>query len=402
MHYNKKYLSLFLLLLVFPLFTHAQNSCNFIEGEDISFQVNGQNTSANFTQHFVLTNSSGVIQYSTATLPFSIVAQGYYQAYAINYDHTQTAPTTTLGTNIAAIGGDCVEISSPLDIGVCDCNNITGTLSFNGSGQNANSDFTQKYVLTDEKGLIVSIHSSSPINGLTTGIYNVFAVNYDHTLTVPTLNAGTSIFSIGGDCVQVSAPLGFVVCRHDWGDLADSGNGTSAGNYQTLSSDNGPRHLIVSGLYLGSSVDSEWDGQASNNADGDGGDEDALSITANLDIHPNTNLQFPLSVVNTTGTTAHLEAWIDWNNNGSFDTLTEKVVDLSDDGNGDFGTNFLQISIAATAVRNQPLGMRIRLSHTDDMLPTGSLNNGEVEDYLVTVLCLDGCPKSARVSISRN
>ena len=54
----------------------------------------------------------------------------------------------------------------------------------------------------------------------------------------------------------------------DFGDLPDTGAGTGAGNYQTLLSDNGPRHTVTT-LKLGAAVDSEANGQPNGTATGD-------------------------------------------------------------------------------------------------------------------------------------
>ncbi len=41
----------------------------------------------------------------------------------------------------------------------------------------------------------------------------------------------------------------------DFGDAPDTGAGTAAGNYNTLSTDNGPSHTVLAGLRMGASVD---------------------------------------------------------------------------------------------------------------------------------------------------
>jgi hypothetical protein len=86
--------------------------------------------------------------------------------------------------------------------------------------------------------------------------------------------------------------------------------------------------------------------------------------------------------------TAHLEGWIDWNGDGDFDDAGEMIVDLSDDGAGDFGVTRISFTVPPDAVQNQALGVRFRLSQTDDMTPYGQIDSGEVEDYLISV----GCP----------
>src|ERR1700675_4005752 len=69
----------------------------------------------------------------------------------------------------------------------------------------------------------------------------------------------------------------------DFGDAPDLGPGTGPGNYNTLLSDNGPRHTIVVGLKMGANVDGDGGGQqnAAANADDVNGslpdDEDGLT-----------------------------------------------------------------------------------------------------------------------------
>src|SRR5207249_3765800 len=41
----------------------------------------------------------------------------------------------------------------------------------------------------------------------------------------------------------------------DFGDAPDTASGTGPGNYQSLATDNGPRHTIVPGLRMGANVD---------------------------------------------------------------------------------------------------------------------------------------------------
>lgn len=171
----------------------------------------------------------------------------------------------------------------------------------------------------------------------------------------------------------------------DWGDLPDTSATTNISDYQTLSANNGPVHVIIPGLSLGSSVDGEIDGQASTNALGDGNDEDGLTILASLDISPGGNFRIPLNYVNTTGNTAHIEAWIDWNGDGDFEETGEMVFNESD--TGDTAFDRIPISVPSNAVTGQFLGLRIRISNQDNMTPYGLISTGEVEDYLIDLDC---------------
>ena len=178
----------------------------------------------------------------------------------------------------------------------------------------------------------------------------------------------------------------------DWGDLPDSSNGTGPGNYETSPSNNGPSHLLVDGLYLGSSVDIEYIDQQSTIADGDDNgdtdDEDGILFPGTMQITPGGNLNIPLSVTNMTSDTAFVEMWIDWNGDGDFNDPGEMVANL-DDGTNSFPEN-VSVAIPSDAVYGQSLGIRIRLSNEDDMTPYGPEISGEVEDYIIEIECGDG------------
>ena len=104
----------------------------------------------------------------------------------------------------------------------------------------------------------------------------------------------------------------------DFGDAPDTGVGTGSGNYNTLSTDNGPNHIIVAGLFLGATVDAD-DGTLQNataNADDVDGalpdDEDGLNNPAadlilTIGAAPTVNV----IVTNTSGSPATLFGWID-------------------------------------------------------------------------------------------
>lgn len=209
------YLLFFLLFCCFGQQAKGQSSCNYRPGETINLNISGNNTRANYTQHYILVNSAENIAYSESTPTFTGVAEEKYFAYAVNYDHTQTPPTLTVGTALTAIGGDCVDLSTPLAIGVCDCSNNTGNVTFTSGGFNTDANFTQVYALTDSTYTIISTQTGTTYSNLANGTYNIIAINYDQTQTAPNLSAGTSIFNIGGDCVDISEPLGFVVCLCD-------------------------------------------------------------------------------------------------------------------------------------------------------------------------------------------
>ena len=58
------------------------------------------------------------------------------------------------------------------------------------------------------------------------------------------------------------------------------------------------------------------------------------------------------------------------------------MVINADDSVGPF-PSIWQLTPPANAVVNQFLGLRVRLSHQDNMTPYGKVATGEVEDYLI-------------------
>lgn len=175
----------------------------------------------------------------------------------------------------------------------------------------------------------------------------------------------------------------------DYGDLPDTSAGNGPLDYDTNDSNGGPSHVIDADLFIGSTIDTESDGQQNPAANGDGADEDGLSFPATADISPGAVINLPIDVTNNTGATAHYEIWIDWNGDGDFNDPGEMVADLSDNGAGNFGQTFIPITVPANTDINQQIGVRARLSNTNNMTPNGQVGSGEVEDYLIMVNCKD-------------
>ncbi len=192
---------------------------------------------------------------------------------------------------------------------------------------------------------------------------------------------------VGTLCPAISSavPVATDICPTDLGDLPDSNNGTAMDDYETLVSNNGPSHVIIDDLFLGSTVDAETDGQPDGNAFGDGVDEDGITIFPTLDIVPGNTIMLPLSITNGTGNTAYFEAWIDWNGDGDFNDPNEIVANM-DDSASSFPTIW-SIAVPSDAKVGSQLGVRLRLSNTDGLTPYGPANSGEIEDFLIGIGC---------------
>ena len=178
----------------------------------------------------------------------------------------------------------------------------------------------------------------------------------------------------------------------DFGDLPDANITSDNPDYLTTLEDGGPFHYIIPGLKLGALVDGDLNGQANEDAEGDdldgSDDEDGVSFFSSLNIVPGGIVRLPISVTNSTVTNAHLEAWIDWNGNGVLDDATEKVVDIDESITG-FPT-YVTINVPTTIANMTPIGVRFRLGYDDNMTPSGKIESGEVEDYLIMIDCATG------------
>lgn len=164
-----------------------------------------------------------------------------------------------------------------------------------------------------------------------------------------------------------------VVEQADRGDAPDS--------YGTLVSSGGPSHPVGS-LILGSAVDVEVDGQPNAVADGDDLDDDGVQFITSLVAD---------SLSATTGTivvdvseTGMLDAWIDFDGNGTFD-MNEHIAPDGNSISVSSGTNRISITVPVGAAPGDTFA-RFRLSSDGGLLPTGDAVDGEVEDYAVQLL----------------
>ena len=387
--------------------------------EDGTVSVNSSsfNKEAGYTQSYALVDTNGIIQrikdnpITTQSL-FWAVPVGTYKVYALNYEVATGINNFILGNAINAVTGTCLDIATPIDYRVCPCpftgcNSTDGVISISNAGYNQTVEFTQAIALTDTFGLILQTSvapnsTDSLFELIPTGYYHIYAINYETATGISGLITGNNIANVSGTCFDITGALCYQVCNdnYDFGDLPDTSDSTKMGDYQTLAINNGPVHVIIPGLMLGSSIDSELDGQPTSNALGDGIDEDGLSIFPSLDLFPNLTFRLPFSYINTTGNTAHVEAWIDWNGDGDFDEINEMVADWTD-ATAIFPDR-LETTIPVDAKLNAALGLRIRISHQDNMTPYGMQSNGEVEDYLLTISCPTPICLPIKVTVLRN
>jgi len=354
------------------LVTSNNGAICFGENIDLLTLVTDNNaTSGDPTFHNALPTSAANQLASTTVSPSATTK--YYVTKGVGVCAVVDSLTlSVLEVTTTAIGTDVT----------CDANlsqdNMDGTITLSGFINTEKFDFTTGSTYTGTATYATGA-IDIPISGIITNTLPNPVTSQDYTIR---------IFSADGCFTDRTITLTNVDCnKFDWGDLPDTGVGNGTLNYQTSLADNGARHIIIDGLYLGNSVDHELDGQQTSDASGDGTDEDVTMLSNNMNIVPGNTLHLPLSVTNTTGNIAYLEAWIDWNGDGDFNDSDEMVLDIDDSASlGTFPT-VINLIVPINATIGQNIGMRFRLSNTDNMTPIGLANSGEVEDFLIMITC---------------
>ncbi|MEL6107833.1 MAG: ELWxxDGT repeat protein, partial [Planctomycetota bacterium] len=172
------------------------------------------------------------------------------------------------------------------------------------------------------------------------------------------------------------------VVELDFGDAPDIAPGSAAGDYETLRSNDGPRHILGSSLFLGTAPDAE-------SIPDDNDTDDGVVDTVDLAIRPNEAVSIEVLVTNNTGSDATVVGWIDYDNDGVFEVAESASASVAS------GSTDVTVSLLfpdSPLDFDQDVFARFRLS-TDASLnsttPTGLMSDGEVEDYLVTALSPD-------------
>jgi hypothetical protein len=181
---------------------------------------------------------------------------------------------------------------------------------------------------------------------------------------------------------SASTPLSHTVnALLDFGDAPDPLVST-AGQYPTLLANDGARHRIVAGApRLGTEIDAEADGQPDPSASSDDGtgspdDENGVMIPT-LVLGATANIQ-----VEVTGAAGKLDAWIDFNQNGVWESPAEQIAVNMAVG---VGMHTLIVPVNQ-ATSTGPTFARFRVSTQGELAPTGEAADGEVEDHRLIVI----------------
>ncbi|MEY2407860.1 MAG: large repetitive protein, partial [Verrucomicrobiota bacterium] len=185
------------------------------------------------------------------------------------------------------------------------------------------------------------------------------------TYTVVVTNSGGAVSSSGALLTVIEA---------------DFGDAPQALGYPTTLAFHGAWHRILPGVRLGGAIDFEPDGQPDPAASGDdlatAHDEDGVVFNSSLLLAHST------AVAITASTNGFIDAWIDFDANGSWMESGEQIFDSRP---VIAGLNVLNFTVPSDATLG-PTFARFRFSTAGGLASDGPAADGEVEDYAVSIL----------------
>ncbi len=307
---------------------------------------------------------------------------------------TNSQVELTVNHSIIAANSDAAGIAPDLSVG--DSLGGAGSVTFSLIGNNAGTGLDESQSSDPGTGNLVGDPNGS---GLIDPQLAALSDNGGSTLTHLLLDGSPAIDS--GDASFQNPPTDPSLERDQRGDgflrilndRIDIGSiefsttvttptldfGDASGDYAVLAVDDGARH-VVSSLFLGSQVDAELEGQVSATATGDGLDDDGVIAVSDFVTSPSSSTT--ASYIVTASQSGRLDGWIDFNQDGDWLDAGEQIfasVDVV------AGSNTLPFTIPAGATFGTTFA-RFRISTAGGLSPVGQADDGEVEDYQVSLL----------------
>jgi len=150
-------------------------------------------------------------------------------------------------------------------------------------------------------------------------------------------------------------------------------------SYGVLRSQDGAKHVVAIGVFMGSDVSRDPDGQPGAAANGDDFDDGVLFKTQVV-------VGQAATVSVTVSISGVINAWLDLNLDGDWLDIGEQIIA---DRPITAGTSQLTFPVSASAIPGQSYA-RFRFNRTGGLSHLGEAANGEVEDYAVTILSAGG------------
>ena len=196
----------------------TSQSCDFTTGP-VSIDVSGGNQTDQYSTIYVLTDIQGfILAMNENAASFEVLEQGFYVAYAINFRNGTTVSGLNIGDHIDFISADdCFDVGSPYGFTVCsqisNCNYCLGeTVELTSTGGNTSAGFTTRYVLTDNRGIILQIEDEPTFIDVEDGLFLAFPINYETGKPIVGLEIGRNIADLQSGCLDIGDPYVIGVC----------------------------------------------------------------------------------------------------------------------------------------------------------------------------------------------
>ena len=236
--------------------------------------------------------------------------------------------------------------------------------------QSSNGFTFQEYMAEIDAGYPVIVHTNGHImTGV--GYDEATRTVYLHNTWGNTLASMTWGGSYSGSAMRMVTVIHLESPdpQYDWGDAPDP-------DYPTLASSGGAWHQILpTGPFLGATADAEADGLASDDLDGSD-DEDGVRFTTDLVAGGTAGVNLLASG------DGLVSAWVDFNDDGDWDDPGEEILT---DVPVTQGATAYTFQVPRDAVATEETYARFRISTAGGLGPGGGADDGEVEDYAVSV-----------------
>ena len=215
---------IFILLIIHSHFSYGQT--NVCSGDPISVSTTGYESSAGYTQHYIIVDANdNILAQNTSgsftSTDYGTTYLGLLSVYAVNTNDGNLMATAN-GNNLtnfsATINATCANSIGPLQFNIINCqatiicsgNNITESTS----GFTTTSGYQQLYILVDTTtNAIISYNTTGTFTssdyGANVGVFSIYALNTNDISLVNQLNSqswSTIISNANATCADIIGP----------------------------------------------------------------------------------------------------------------------------------------------------------------------------------------------------
>ena len=215
---------IFILLIIHSHFSYGQT--NVCSGDPISVSTTGYESSAGYTQHYIIVDvNDNILAQNTSgsftSTDYGTTYLGLLSVYAVNTNDGNLMAIAN-GNNLtnfsATVNATCANTIGPLQFNIINCqatiicsgNNITESTS----GFTTTSGYQQLYILVDTTtSAIISYNSTGTFTssdyGANVGVFSIYALNTNDISLVNQLNSqswSTIITNANATCADIIGP----------------------------------------------------------------------------------------------------------------------------------------------------------------------------------------------------